>query len=453
MNERCGPHDGLSPGFSWADQLEARVEPRWAEVKERGNAALKAGKLDEAIALYQGAFAITQQPFPQLLALEAIAEEHPKSPLAKFATATGPTATPLMLPLLSPFLPKPLLRDAEQELMPGLVLKRMHPNRPAAICMANIAAARMKRDAGDAGEENGKSDLRQALDDASAAAKLCPEYVKAHSRTAAIMLRLARTPNVAEEEREDLQKRAQEKKRQVADFNELVGMLPWNGPALEQVGWIDHLQYSFLYEEARFLEVTKSLRRAAGEHTREAKGGARRRGEEGADGGRREGIWSVIRDRFMGGGSTIPISKMTMNAGISLVGKDGGQCAVFNISYADANFNRGKVDALHYEMVDNTGEEQLEKSEPPHGRATKRALENTVNLAAKWLDELQHPEPTEEEPRPRGFRIGTLVIGQGLVGFKKKFSDDLNRICREKGVRPPLVHAATSKKSTTTRER
>ena len=42
------------------------------------------------------------------------------------------------------------LRDAEQELMPGLVLKRTHPNRPAAICMANIAAARMKRDAGDA---------------------------------------------------------------------------------------------------------------------------------------------------------------------------------------------------------------------------------------------------------------------------------------------------------------
>ena len=101
------------------------MEPRWAEVKERGNAALKAGKLDE-IALYQGAFAITQQPFPQLLALEAIAEEHPEVALAKFATATGPTATPLMLSLLSPF---PASLDAEQELMPGLVLDAPQPAR------------------------------------------------------------------------------------------------------------------------------------------------------------------------------------------------------------------------------------------------------------------------------------------------------------------------------------
>ena len=131
---------------------------------------------------------------------------------------------------------------------------------------------------------------------------------------------------------------------------------------------------------------------------------------------------------------------------ISLVGKDGGQCAVFNISYADANFNRGKVDALHYEMVDNTGG-QLEES-MPHGRATKRALENTVNLAAKWLDELQHPEPTEEEPRPRGF-TGTLVIGQGLWA---SFSDDLNQICREKESNLPGP-CSDVKKSTTTRER
>ena len=96
------------------------------------------------------------------------------------------------------------------------------------------------------------------------------------------MLRLARTPNVAEEEREDLQKRAQEKKRQVADFNELVGMLPGTARRWSRSGGSTTCSTPFSTRRPAS-EVTKSLRRPPAS-TQEKRRGARRRGEEGADG-------------------------------------------------------------------------------------------------------------------------------------------------------------------------
>ena len=55
--------------FSWADVLEERIDPRWSELKEQGNEALRAESLTTAINFYEAALSVTQQPLPQLEAL------------------------------------------------------------------------------------------------------------------------------------------------------------------------------------------------------------------------------------------------------------------------------------------------------------------------------------------------------------------------------------------------
>ena len=402
--------------FSWADVLEERIDPRWSELKEQGNEALRADSLTTAINFYEAALSVTQQPLPQLRALEAVGARHPTSALARFATTEGVGGAPLMLDLLPQYLPMPLLRNNKQQLAPNVELNSTYPNRPAAICMANIAAARMKRLA--------SGDLEQALKDATEASELCPEYVKAHSRVAAILVRLAKAPDLSEADRSELLERAKRKKREVAGFEKLTAMLPWNGPALEQVGWIDPWQYQLLYEDARF-EALMTRLRATNWRTAHAPGGE-------FFGKAEEALAPCFGD-----------NRLAVHAAISLVAKDGGQFAMLNLSYFDAaQAKKGKIDGLRYVGVAHDGAELLE--EPPHGRGTDAALRRTIVYASGWLDELQGDFGTlQRNGKPRyGFKVVSLMLGQGLVCHKEAFEAALRENMDKAGLECPMVHAA-----------
>ena len=147
--------------YSVAQAYEATVHPRWAELKARANQALKDGDLDGAIEGYACALSITDAS--NVAALFDVLSAWPAdSAGAKLAAAEEDIA--------------PLVR----QYLPGPVLSRGEPNRPAAICLANRASALLQA---------GRTEA--AVLDARAATLACPEYIKGHYRLRQALLAAA----------------------------------------------------------------------------------------------------------------------------------------------------------------------------------------------------------------------------------------------------------------------
>ena len=420
---------GLSPivsmakfsNFSWAEENLKHVETRWEDFKEKGNNALLADPpgIDEAIRMYEAAFLITQQPFPQMRTLENIGQKRPDSALSRFIKASGTNGEPLMLLFLMPYLMKPLIASDKEEIAPGIFLNRTFPNRPAAICKSNIAAARLKRYR----LKGDPTDLEEALADAEEALNLCPEYVKGHSRMVSVLTRLATDLDISEEIRRDLRKQAASKRLEIKTFEELIKILPWNGIVLKEVGWIDEPQYTFMYEQVRWDYIMEQLRRLA--EREEVFGGG---GGGGGDG-------DLSRSLSL----PYPTTQMIIQVSISLVasGGGGGQSLAFDISYIAAHFQRGKVDRLRYARVDSGGSEQLRES--PHGMGTKLALERTIDFTAKWILDIMVPAQRRNPKTVRGFEVAALVLGQGLVCHQEELTLALQEKLKVVGLHCPKV--------------
>lgn len=147
--------------YSVAQAYEATVHPRWAELKDQANQALKDGDLDGAIEGYACALSIVDAS--NLAALfDALGSWPADSAGAKLAAAEEDIA--------------PLIR----EYLPGPVLSRGEPNRPAAVCLANRASALLQA---------GRTEA--AVADARAATLACPEYIKGHHRLRQALLATA----------------------------------------------------------------------------------------------------------------------------------------------------------------------------------------------------------------------------------------------------------------------
>ena len=147
--------------YSVSHAYEATVHPRWAELKARANHALKDGDLDGAIEGYTCALSIADAS--NVAALFAVLSCWPAdSAGARLAAAEEDIA--------------PLVR----QYLPGPVLSRGEPNRPAAICLANRASALLQA---------GRTEA--AVVDARAATLACPEYIKGHHRLRQALLAAA----------------------------------------------------------------------------------------------------------------------------------------------------------------------------------------------------------------------------------------------------------------------
>lgn len=138
--------------YSVAQAFEATVHPRWDEFKARGNQALKEGNYEAAIQDYTRALKIADAS--NVDSLFEAASERP-------ANSAGPKLAAIKEDIA------PIIR----RFIPGPVLSRGEPNKPAAVCLANRAAVHLKLGRNVA-----------AVADARAATIICPEYLKGHFR-------------------------------------------------------------------------------------------------------------------------------------------------------------------------------------------------------------------------------------------------------------------------------
>ena len=125
--------------------------PRWRELKDHANQALKDGNVDAAIEGYTCALMLAEGNIDLLF--DVLSARPPESAGARLAAARQDYA-----PLIRQFIPVPNAARGE-------------PNDAAAICLANRASAYLKLGLADA-----------AVVDARAATLACPEYVKGHFR-------------------------------------------------------------------------------------------------------------------------------------------------------------------------------------------------------------------------------------------------------------------------------
>ena len=147
--------------YSVAHAYEATVHPRWADLKEQANQALKDGDLDGAIEGYTCALSIVDAS--NLAALFDVLGSWPADSAGSKLAAVEEDIAPLI-----------------REYLPGPVLSRGEPNRPAAICLANRASALLQA---------GRTEAAAA--DARRATLACPEYIKGHHRLRQALLATA----------------------------------------------------------------------------------------------------------------------------------------------------------------------------------------------------------------------------------------------------------------------
>ena len=100
------------------------------------------------------------------------------------------------------------------------------PNRAADICLANRSHAMLLQ-----------GRMQEALDDAEAAVKSCPEYVKAHKRCMEVLGKLGKRTE------------AEEIRNTVSAYENLSGQLPWYGAALFAANWITDEEHILVYQQ------------------------------------------------------------------------------------------------------------------------------------------------------------------------------------------------------------
>ena len=223
--EREGVGDFRDPPFYFADEPARRVEPRWAELKDLGNVELAKGNYAGAIALYTDALLLATTRRPQF------------GVLSKLSFGNGKQLNAAVSNKILGFLPSP--EDPYQFEHAGRRRQIQPLNKPAAICLANRAAAHLKVD-----------NPQKALADGIEATRWCPEYLKGHHRVVRSHLALK-------------QKAAAKKvKAEIKQFEAMFAM-PDYSLAMLAVGWISQTTQQLQYQEGRYKEAVRRLEEAS----------------------------------------------------------------------------------------------------------------------------------------------------------------------------------------------
>ena len=221
-----------------ADYYHAKFSSRissYVDTKDQGNIALKNGRYKDAIELYSKALC---QCHLFTFSLRYLDWNHDRL----HGSAKIVFRDIFVVKIIESFLKeKIVLSYRNQSIAPNVILNE--PNRAAAICFANRSYALLLE---------GKT--KEALQDADAAIKVCPEYVKGHFRKAKALQKLNRL------------KEAQDIMKQISYYDEdckhcrsyLHGLLA-NGPT-----WLTWNEYIFHYGELRFRIIMEWICRQCG---------------------------------------------------------------------------------------------------------------------------------------------------------------------------------------------
>mmetsp|Transcript_1754 Transcript_1754/g.5908 ORF Transcript_1754/g.5908 Transcript_1754/m.5908 type:complete len:401 (-) Transcript_1754:135-1337(-) len=359
-----GQRERSKDGFSFGEMLSREVEPRWLELKERGNEALRKGDFGRAVEEYTRAYEVATAYSGQMKAVAGLLETLPKTSATRRVFSTDDLVVKKIMPWLR-WAPR---RDVKANVGPVKFTYSL-PNLPAAICLGNRSTAYAK-----------SGNHFEAKRDASEARKYCPEYLRAHEKYRAALRALGEI------------KEAKTVAEEIADYKKVCPMQSWNGPALLMAGWIDHFSFQ-RYEVARQSCLLPLIQR----HSRDDSGAS------------------------------------TVNGAVSLVPFRGGQWMFFNLRYFDRDVAAlRKVDLFAFAPVDNANDDMLEIL--PHGKASKRALENEPEIVDATIAMLADADVT----------VTTLTCGQGLVDHVDFLSSALDDTTSSKVLVTPAISTRVS---------
>ena len=354
--------------FSVADWNAAEMEKggivEWRVWKDRGNDLFKEKDYAGARALYGKACMLALDPFRNG-GVNAFFDALHEAP-AHTAQRQFFDIEPLIGQVLK-YLPHAYSRKSALD---GKTYAA--PNNNAAVCLANLSAAWLLD-----GEPN------KALRAAKKATKADPGYLKAHRRELnalqalhrrqAMAMRELKSRPVAPPRQANLDagakllaryaKAIQEKRDELADYEQARAAYPTEALALLTAGWIDYERAACIYGPVRFMACLESL--------------------TGPDGPLKN--WKKVEARA------------------SLVPFQGGQVLMLSLCYTVVNGMDNVINCLDWIMVDESNGDLADK--PPQGVASEKSLQYAPMRINMYVEEL-----TE-----RGLEVVSVMLGQGLT--------------------------------------
>ena len=361
--------------FSLTLQLENLVNPRWARLKDLGNAALKVGEFRVAVDWYKRAESLTDVGFAVRAFFDVVNDQREASAAcARLADAEADIKDVLFrfLPdgpkgYVSPGDEQPAgawARWVKSGICPPVPISRAassvgaEPNLPRATCLANAAAALLKA-----------GDSENALECALDASDLCPEYIKGQHRLVACWRAVGKPKGLV---------LASDLEESLKHMGWMRGKMATTAINMLALGWISAEQYAHVYAPAFF--------------THEAR------------------LIAELRPRA-------PITCLA-----SLVPLGGGQWLTVGVQYhsvgANMLFGGGadrRHDCMHFVNVDPQHGDRCE--EPPHGHASEASARRFPAELIVFLRLLSS----------KGIQATHLCLGQGLMPFKGKLGAMLKR--------------------------
>ena len=232
----------LEPPFSVEEFFAHQIDPRWEELKEKGNILFKKGDYHESIRLYSQAMYVAHGPVKSIPALFGALRMAPVGSAKRKVSEN-----PALLILVSGYLHIPVT-ETEYSLSRSESISLRLPNQPAAVCYSNRSAAFMKLAAAlDHIGEEARSYLKKALKDAKLACKHCPGYAKGHFRVFQALKCLGN------------QSAASKKKHQLALYEHYADNMPWAAIAGLTIGWLNLPDFQLVYSTVRLQEVLRRL--------------------------------------------------------------------------------------------------------------------------------------------------------------------------------------------------
>lgn len=232
--------------FSLAQQLQGLAHPRWAALKELGNAALKAGEPKVALVWYRRAESLTASSNGVEAFFDVLDEGRARSAAAARLADARDDIGELILRCL-PASARTVRYDAELSRrataagQPAAIHEAREPNLPRAICLSNMSAAALKT-----------GDAELAFEYASDAAVSCPEYVKGQHRLVSAL----KAAGESDPEKRELAEHRGSRNALLKGQRRLA----FNGIEMMVVGWIDELQFACVYNPAYFSHEARKIR-------------------------------------------------------------------------------------------------------------------------------------------------------------------------------------------------
>ena len=330
-----------------ANEMERAGLVEWKEWKDKGNALFKEKDYAGARAMYRKAYSLAFDPFRNG-GINGFFDALNAWP-AHTAHRQFFDIEPLVGQVFK-FLPRTFSRVSPIDRKTYAA-----PNNGAAVCAANMSAAWLL---------DGRP--KEALRAAKKATKADPSYLKAHRRELNALQALQRSQPKRVPDRklfEQYSKAIQEKRDELADYEQARAAYPTEALSLLTAGWLDYERAACIYGPVRFMACLEALTSPDG-----------------------------------------PLAAFKKcEARASLVPFQGGQVLMLSLCHTHANGMDNVINCLDWIMVDEANGDLADK--PPQGVASEKSLHYAPMRINMYVEEL-----TE-----RGLEVVSVMLGQGLT--------------------------------------